>query len=331
MAARLSFMSTQPPIANTNQDLACLCKAAGDNLRLDILRALARDSYGVLELAEAFAVKQSLMSHHLKTLTQAGLVSSRREGNSIFYRRAPLEAQHPLSALKCSLFASLDKTWLSHEPQQRLKTIHQERAATAQAFFIENAAKFRAQQDLIASYSSYAAAVSQLLLNSDCAVQRALEVGPGEGEFLEVLSARFERVLALDTSTAMLAQAEQFAAHKQLRNINFRSGDTQLLWEFPAAFDCAVINMVLHHVPSPAQMILDVAASLRPGGLLLITDLCRHEQYWAKEACGDLWMGFDPDQLIDWAKAAELQLGQSTWLALRNGFQIQIHQFHKAR
>ena len=39
------------------EPLAQLLKAAGDDLRLTILQVLARDSYGVLELAEAFAVK----------------------------------------------------------------------------------------------------------------------------------------------------------------------------------------------------------------------------------------------------------------------------------
>ena len=34
---------------------------------VEILRVLARDSLGVLELSEVFAVKQSLMSHHLKS------------------------------------------------------------------------------------------------------------------------------------------------------------------------------------------------------------------------------------------------------------------------
>src|SRR5690606_40551176 len=70
--------------------LAALLKAAGDPLRLDILRVLAQDSFGVLELCQMFSAKQSGMSHHLKVLTNAGLLTSRREGNSIFYRRAYL-------------------------------------------------------------------------------------------------------------------------------------------------------------------------------------------------------------------------------------------------
>lgn len=68
--------------------LAALCKATGDTLRLDILRVLRNDSFGVLELAQIFAMRQSGMSHHLKVLAKAGLVITRREGNSIFYRRS---------------------------------------------------------------------------------------------------------------------------------------------------------------------------------------------------------------------------------------------------
>ena len=69
-------------------ELAALCKAGGDPLRLNVLRVLSNDSFGVLELAQIFAIGQSGMSHHLKVLAQAGLVATRREGNAIFYRRA---------------------------------------------------------------------------------------------------------------------------------------------------------------------------------------------------------------------------------------------------
>ena len=69
-------------------ELAALCKAGGDPLRLNVLRALANDSFGVLELAQIFGIGQSGMSHHLKVLAQAELVATRREGNAIFYRRA---------------------------------------------------------------------------------------------------------------------------------------------------------------------------------------------------------------------------------------------------
>ena len=108
-------------------------------------------------------------------------------------------------------------------------------------------------------------------------------------------------------------------------------GDTQLLLaQTPRAVDFAVANMVLHHVPAPRTIFNDVAALLKDGGTFLVTDLCRHEQSWARTSCGDLWLGFDPDDLTSWAREAGLTEGQSQYLGLRNGFQIQFRLFHRA-
>jgi ArsR family transcriptional regulator len=42
-------------------------------------------------------------------------------------------------------------------------------------------------------------------------------------------------------------------------------------------------------------------------------------------------LGFEPDDLRNWAAAAELYEGESLYLAQRNGFQIQLHQFFKKK
>jgi ArsR family transcriptional regulator len=311
-------------------DLAAILKAAGDPLRLEILRTLSCDSFGVMELARMFDTRQSGMSHHLKVLATAGLVASRREGNSIFYRRAwpaPDDHCHPLL---CSLYQTLDQRVLSRDVQARLALIQAEREQASRQFFADNAAKFRAQQDLIASYPVYAAAVAELLDNTPLAdTSTALEVGPGEGEFLAELCSRFSRVIALDNAQAMLDKARHTAARLQLSNLQFICGDTGTARRELAAVDCVVINMVLHHVPSPAAIFDDISALLRPGAALLVTDLCHHDQHWARDACGDQWLGFEPDDLTRWAEAAGLQCGQSQFMALRNGFQIQLRQFFK--
>ncbi len=105
-----------------------LLKAAGDSLRLDILRVMKRDSFGVLELCQLLDAKQSGMSHHLKVLTSAGLLAPRREGNSIFYRRAYLAPDNPLQALQQQLFATLDAESIPSELSNRLKALRGERA-----------------------------------------------------------------------------------------------------------------------------------------------------------------------------------------------------------
>lgn len=318
-----------PLSSNSLDPLTQLLKSVGDELRLAILQALARDSYGVLELARVFEVGQSGMSHHLKVLANAGLVTTRREGNSVFYRRANYAAQDPLAGLKRELFRLIDA--LPAVPQLvGMKLVWRDRAEASRRFFLENADKFKAQQDLIAGFDVYRRQVAELLALCPLPGRHsALEVGPGEGEFLPELSNHFDRVLALDNSPEMLAKARHLAELAKLGNVEFVEGDTRYLQQQPATFDCAVANMVLHHTPSPASLLEDISASLKPGGVLLITELCLHDQSWTQEACGDLWLGFDPEDLQGWAETAGLQEGQSVYFALRNGFQIQVRQFIK--
>lgn len=321
-------MSLPAPALNPPCDLPSLCKAIGDNLRLEILRILARDCLGVLELCEVFAVKQSLMSHHLKILNQAGLIQPRREGNSIFYRRAWLTPSDPWLSFKQGLYASLEQLALDADISARLKGIHAERANACAEFFKHNADKFRQQQDLIASVTVYAATVAALLASAP-GFTCALEVGPGEGEFLSVLDEHFASVIALDISPQMLTKAQALAHSQNLTKVEFICGSTEDIQHRHNQIDCAVVNMVLHHLASPMQMLQDLTALLKPGGLIIVSDLCRHEQAWTHQACGDLWQGFEADELISWARECKLTQGQSSYLALRNGFQIQVHQFFK--
>jgi ubiquinone/menaquinone biosynthesis C-methylase UbiE len=315
-----------PALASTA--LAAFCKASGDALRLDILRALSLDSFGVLELSQIFAMPQSGMSHHLKILAKAGLVTTRREGNSIFYRRMPESAAPELAPLHRALLSSIDQLSLSAEVNTRIAEIQAERSRRSQQFFAENASRFREQQELIAAFEVYGAQAAEML--AQCFPQGgalALEVGPGEGAFLGELAACFKRVVALDNSQAMLDQARAFAASHRLENIELIHGDTALPALYTLQADCVVLNMVLHHVPSPAQIFSDLAHALKPGGSLLITELCRHDQLWAESACGDLWLGFEPADLTQWAQAAGFEAGRAVYIAQRNGFGVQIRQF----
>ena len=308
--------------------LAGLCKANADPLRLQILRVLHEDSFGVSELCQLFDIRQPALSHHLKVLATAGLVATRREGNSIFYRRSELGQRPALDALQASILATLDKVELPYILAGRLRALHQNREQNSRDFFRVNAAKFRQQQDLIASYEQYADTVAEVLTNAPLQQHGAvLEVGPGDGAFLSELSPQFEQVVALDNAPEMLARAKSTAASAGLGNIEFICGDTRCTALRDLKVDCVVVNMVLHHTPEPAQIVSDIAATLNPGGVVLITDLCGHDQAWARENCGDLWLGFDPQDLTRWAAAAGLDDIASVFLAQRNGFQIQVRLF----
>ena len=69
-------------------DLAELFKVFGDSTRIRILFVLFEAEVCVCDLAKALNMTQSAISHQLKILKQNKLVSSRREGKSIFYSLA---------------------------------------------------------------------------------------------------------------------------------------------------------------------------------------------------------------------------------------------------
>ena len=60
-------------------------RALGDETRIRLLELLTAGERTVADLMEVTELGQSLVSHHLRTLRGAGLVSTRRDGRWIFY------------------------------------------------------------------------------------------------------------------------------------------------------------------------------------------------------------------------------------------------------
>lgn len=317
-------------IAVESEDLLAFCKATAESLRLDILRVLSVESFGVMELCHIFDTAQPGMSHHLKILLKGGLLQTRREGNSIFYRRAFISSEDPLSHLMTCLFDSIDRIVLPSDIKTRCQQIHQERAQHSKEFFRKNADRFKENQDLIAEFSHYAGCVTDLLTNEhlpdDATV---IEVGPGESDLIEVLSKRFNSLLAIDNAAEMLEKTRAKVKQGKLRNVEFFLGELSDLHKSRQT-DLIVLNMVLHHLPSPPQVFKSARELLKPGGRLLIADLCSHNQDWTRDICGDLWLGFESNDLDKWAEDAGLETGQSVYLGLRNGFQVQVRLYQQS-
>ena len=308
--------------------LAGLLKAAGDEFRLQVLKVLNRDSFGVLELCTIFSIKQSALSHHLKVLANAGLVTTRREGNSIFYRRAHTISPQALLPLQQSILHSSKLLTLSEDVLQGIAAVQQERSVNSLQFFTNNANKFKAHQDLIAGLEQYGPAVEELCTSLP-SFEKAVEIGPGEGDFLRTLSRSFKHVTAIDNSQSMLAKSKIFIEQAKLSNVDIELGDTAYAAKQNLNADCVIANMVLHHTPSPSDIFQDLSLCLKHGGSLIICDLLSHDQSWTRENCGDVWLGFDENELTEWALAASLHPTQETYLTLRNGFRIQVRQFIK--
>ena len=70
------------------RDLTAALKALAHPGRLAAVRALARGERCVCELQEVMGSDLSTVSRHLRLLTDAGLVATRREGKWIYCRLA---------------------------------------------------------------------------------------------------------------------------------------------------------------------------------------------------------------------------------------------------
>ncbi|MEU0869119.1 metalloregulator ArsR/SmtB family transcription factor [Nocardia brasiliensis] len=76
-------------------------KALADPVRLRVLSAVAARAGGeacVCEVSEGIDVTQPTISHHLKVLREAGLLTSERRASWVYYRVVP-QALHQLSEL----------------------------------------------------------------------------------------------------------------------------------------------------------------------------------------------------------------------------------------
>ncbi|MDA1372912.1 MAG: metalloregulator ArsR/SmtB family transcription factor [Proteobacteria bacterium] len=330
-AAQSTFPGApSPELPDTLESLTELNKALADSLRLQILRLLKNESFGVLELCRILNIRQPALSHHLKILATTNLVSTRREGNSIFYRRAFLVDEDPHQDIKESVFEHIDSLPVASGCLKKIKQIQMERSQLSLGFFNKNADKFREKQGLIVEHTDYANSLHDFIDGLGLAARSAvLEVGPGEGQLLVELAGNFKNLTALDNSSEMLDKSRQAVADNGFKGVNFILGDTGVARNNQLNCDLIIFNMVMHHISSPAKSFKDSAALLNAEGILLIVDLSTHDQDWVRDSCGDLWLGFDEGDLDRWAEKAGLVAGQSSYLGLRNGFQIQIRVFKK--
>lgn len=92
-------LATTPVTAQDAARLAPMFKALGDPVRLRMASMIAaKPQVCVCEITPAFELSSATISHHLKTLRQAGLVDCERRGTFVYYWIRPA-ALEPLSKL----------------------------------------------------------------------------------------------------------------------------------------------------------------------------------------------------------------------------------------
>ncbi|MBU7038461.1 MAG: methyltransferase domain-containing protein [Theionarchaea archaeon] len=131
----------------------------------------------------------------------------------------------------------------------------------------------------------------------------AVDVGSGTGFITEGLVSEGVYVIAVDESESMIRelkkkiQSSEFGCCiAEVEALPITSGSTFYVFS----------NMVLHHVENPPSAIKEMARILRPGGILVITDLDEHQFEFLREEHSDRWMGFKREHVKAWFEQAGL-------------------------
>lgn len=156
-----------------------------------------------------------------------------------------------------------------------------------------------------------------------------LDLGCGPGTITCDLAERVGetgRVVGVDFASDAVDTARQTARERGRGNVTFAVGDLYQLDLEPASFDVVHAHQVLQHVPDPVAALREMAAYVKPGGLIAVRDADYGAMTWHPASPGlDTWRavysagarasGAEPDagrRLRSWVLAAGLEVVAAT-------------------
>jgi len=264
--------------------------ALADRTRCRMLWLLAQHELTVSELCSVLQLPQSTVSRHLRLLSDADWVISRRDGTSRYYALSLDGATGPRAQI-WDLTRSQMSGRAIEQDARRLARVLAGRREASQQFFATSAGQWdRLREELFGRDVVPTALLG--LLPSEWTIG---DLGCGTGALLPLLAGHVSRVIGVDASTEMLAAARGRVAG--LTNVDVREGSLEALPLADASLDAAVLALVLHHVPSPAEALAEAGRVLKPGGRLLIVDMTSHDREEYRQRMGHVWLGFADDQM----------------------------------
>jgi ubiquinone/menaquinone biosynthesis C-methylase UbiE/DNA-binding transcriptional ArsR family regulator len=260
-----------------------------DATRSRMLVLLERHELTVSELCTVLQLPQSTMSRHLKTLSDAGWVTSRRDGTSRYYTLSLDDRAHA-RRLWSLLREQVSATAGADQDARRLKNVLAQRQSKSQEFFESTAGQWdKVRADLFGA-GSYLQ-VLPALLDDQWIVG---DLGCGTGQVASALAPFVGRVIAVDRSGEMLQ-----AARRRLRDLptaEVRRGELEALPIADGELDAATLILVLHHLPDPGAALGEASRVLKKGGRLVIADMLPHDREEYRQQMGHVWLGFSEEQ-----------------------------------
>ncbi len=278
-----------------------LYRVLADPMRLRVLALTAAEELSIGEVSELLEQPQPNVSRHVSLLRDTGLVETRRQGKRVMARSVAIALNDAVVADALAAGRRLC------EAEGILARIHQvvgARDESGRAFFERSDHSTRHTQ-LAEELPSYGFAIACLVPNRRLAV----DVGTGDGSLLDLLAPIFDTVIAVDRSEVQLGRARARAKSRGYDNVRVlrdEVGGASLRRVVGSGADLVVAARFLHHAPRPREAVSELAALVVPGGALTLIDYERHEDESMREEQADVWLGFESDELKEFALDAGL-------------------------
>lgn len=298
-----------------------LFKSMSDGTRLRILALLRGNELSVNEIVSLLGMGQSRISRHLKILSDAGLLSYRKEGLWVFYS---LAGEGLWGRISSSVFDELAGIAEFRDDAERLRKHLADRAERGMEYFNRVAADWNRIRGLM---------LGDLDLNSEiygCITKCKIiaDLGCGSGELASKLLARADRVIGVDRSPAMLDEARRLLAGES--RIDLRLGELDHLPLLNGEADTVVISMVLHYLDEQQQAVSEAGRVLKNGGRLVLAELDIHENEKMRSIYGHRRLGFSRETVDGWMKRAGLVLKSHKKFKAGEGLTAVIYVAEKA-
>ena len=270
-----------------------------DATRLRLLALLEQEELSVAELAQATCLAQPRVSTHLGKLREAGLVSDRRDGVSVYYRLTVGEAAPSLQRLWLSLHTDLDDGLIEADAGRLTEILARRRRGHHWPDSV--AGDMARHYSPGRSWEATAHAMAALLTPG-----RTLDMASGDGVMAELIGPRASRLDCIDISEKVVEAGRQRTA--KMTHVTFHQGDMHALPFADAHYDTVLCLHALTYSEAPKQVLAEAARVLAPGGQLICATLHQHKQLEQVTSYGHVNTGFSTRKLRSLAEQAGLSV-----------------------
>ena len=234
-------------------------KIVSEPLRVRILMLLKEASLSVSELVTIAGQSQSNISHHIKLLKDMGLIDVERHGNINLYS---LIKNPQITVSVRTLWENLSQ--IAEEIPENIEDMRKLVLILAE----------RQKQINSESWSAWRKAQPDLPYTAEVAFAGmprngiALDIGCGDGGFINSLNYNFKSVIGIDISVNQIIQAKKNITNGAI----LLAADALCLPLEKNSINSVYLRMVLGFLSDATKALKEAIAALKPGGRISVID-----------------------------------------------------------